>query len=328
MTRPPRFFESLLRKALPPGPDWESILGDLREDFDRQTKLRGSHRARRWYRRQATRLALEYGRTRITRSLAGRRPMKSLALVVRGLLRAPVFTATAVMALGLGIGASTAVFSVADGTIFRPLPYADPDRLIAVRSTIRARNMLSWDVPFAEYEAWREASQHLSGLAGFAFAREYTLDVAGELGELRAVAVTPGFVSTLGVPPTLGRDLGAADFEPGAPRTMLILDDAWRRVFHSDADAVGRVVSLNGTPTTIVGVLPASFAFPTASTWGLADGVVPYDVAAAPGRRFQLVGRLADGSTADDVVAELDPLAASRATDSGLRDTPIDGASA
>jgi hypothetical protein len=255
------------------------------------------------------------------------REMKPLALVIRGLLRAPVFTATAVLALGLGIGASTAVFSVADGILFRPLPYASPDRLVSVNATIRARDMLSWDVPFAEYEAWRDASRHLTGLAGFTSADRYTLGVSGALVEMSAASVTPGFLSTLGVPPALGRDLGKADFSPAAPRTLLILDKTWRGVFQADPGVVGRVVSLNGAPTTIVGVLPASFALPTASTWGLADGLVPYD-AGGSSRRLQLVGRLTAGSTADDVAAELDPLALSRAAASGLRDTPIDGAAA
>lgn len=255
--------------------------------------------------------------------------MLHLTLVFRGLFRTPLFTVAAVSALGLAIAAATAVFSVADGTLFRPLPYAEPGRLVEVSATIRARQMPRWDVPFQEYEAWRDASRHLSGLAGYsAWSSAFTLSRPDEPVRIYIAGVTRNFLSVLGVPPALGRDLVGSDFDAGAEPAVVLLHRTWRQVFASDPMIAGRVVELNGRPATVVGVLPDSFAFPLPYARTPIDALMPVTQPTWKQARLTLIGRLAPGSTPDHVTAELDPVAASRRAASGLRDTPIDGAEA
>src|SRR5262245_31145886 len=190
--------------------------------------------------------------------------MHSLRLAVRALLRAPSFTLPAIIALALGIAAATTVFTVADGVLFRPLPYREPSALVHVSAAIRARNLLNWSVPPVEFDVWRDASRTLVGLAGHQTAGALTIALPGEPHEVAASSITPEFLTVLGVTPALGRGFLDEEFLPGAPRALLLTDVVWRRLFQSDPAIVGRSLTVNDQPAHVVGVLPRTFAFPSA----------------------------------------------------------------
>ena len=150
--------------------------------------------------------------------------MRDIRLAIRSLARSPRFTLAALLALSLGIGAATTIFSVADGLLFRPLPYREADRLVAVMAAIRSRGFLNWDVPAADLDAWRAATPAVSDLAGYRSLPRVTLKAQGDPEEVAATGVTPNFFRVLGVSPARGREFTPDDFVPGAPPVCTVND--------------------------------------------------------------------------------------------------------
>ncbi|MBP8273372.1 MAG: ABC transporter permease [Acidobacteria bacterium] len=247
---------------------------------------------------------------------------------LRGLMRTPGFTCTALLALSLGIGAATTVFSVVDRVLFRPLPYVAADRLVTVGGDIRSQGMLNWAVATSEFDAWRRSNRTLSDLAGYQSNGRATLKLPDEPVEIPVTQVTQNFLSLLGFRPALGRPLVAADFEPGAPAVMLMLNSAWQRLYAANVSVIGSTVTLNDTPTVIVGVLPDSFVFPGDNSRNAPEIMTPLIIThASAGSRVTMIGRLADHVAIESARAEIDAMARTRAGESGLRNARIDGAS-
>jgi putative ABC transport system permease protein len=195
---------------------------------------------------------------------------------LRGLLRSPGFTAAAVITLGLGIGAATAVFSVVNTVLLEPLPYKDADRLVRLVERAAPANpsaplLRRTGLSGAELAAWRKASKTLSEMA-FTITLPITL-MPTEAGSARLTggAVSPHLFGMLGARARLGRMLDAADAAAGS-NVVVISTGAWQRYFQRDPGILGRAITLktlgpeagilDGTPLTIVGVMPASFDFP------------------------------------------------------------------
>jgi putative ABC transport system permease protein len=181
---------------------------------------------------------------------------------VRMLRRAPAFTAAAVVALALGIGANTAIFSVVDSVLLRPLPYSDPGRLVMVwessRRTGSTRNVIS---P-ANYFDWKAQNGVFSDIAAFAFfTTPWTLSGAGDRVEVKAQMVTANFFSVLGIQPAHGRAILPSEDLPDAPRVVVISDGLWKRRFGADGSMVGRTITLNGESYTVAGIMPRGFQF-------------------------------------------------------------------
>ena len=239
---------------------------------------------------------------------------------VRQLVRAPAFTATAVLVLALGIGATTAIFSAVRAVALRPLPFAQPDRLYALwesnpelgwtREAAAPPNYLDWKErvsAFADVEAYHPAPQQV------------TITGLGDPIVLDGAWVTGGFFSMLGVRPTLGRDFTEA--ETWAEATwragelpLLLSARAWRTVFGGEPSAVGRVLELNGGHARIVGVMPEGFAFPSESV----DLWAPFGWASEnrdaawfrQAHSIRPIARLAPGATPERARAELATVAA------------------
>ena len=172
-----------------------------------------------------------------------------LRQAVRGLTHAPLFTLGATITLAVGIGASTAIFSLARATLLHPLDIRDPDRVVAMSST--------WSHPVLR--GLENQTQSFSGLASWTNL-SIGLDRGGRTINLTAAAVNGRYFDTLGLQPSAGRLLQDADDQPGAPLVAVISQDAWTRVFGADPAIVGSTVRLGrGAPTTIVGVAPAGF---------------------------------------------------------------------
>lgn len=236
---------------------------------------------------------------------------KEITFAVRRLLRAPGFTAVALVTLALGIGANTAIFSVVDAVLLRPLPYPAPDRLVMVwQDYSRAGGPATeWFSPGNFYD-WREQSSTLAGMAAFS---DYspTLVADGEAERLGGAVVTHGFFRVLGVEPVLGRVFTAEEDTPGNDDVALLSYGFWQSRFGGQPEVVGRTVSLSGRPTTIIGVLPQAFEFPLL---GPVDVWQPLGIDLANATRgsvfLRVVGRLAPGATLDEALADLGTVAA------------------
>jgi putative ABC transport system permease protein len=184
--------------------------------------------------------------------------LQDLRYAIRTCLRAPVFTMVAVLALALGIGANTAIFTIVHAVLLERLPYQDPDRLVAVWETSARRPGRSNTVAPANFIRWGERATVFDGLAGFAETRINLTD-AGNPEELVAENVTAPYFSVLGVPPMLGRVFTPSESADPESSAVVLSGEVWQRRFGSDPSIVGRVIRLNGRPRTVVGVMPAGF---------------------------------------------------------------------
>jgi predicted permease len=237
---------------------------------------------------------------------------RDLRYAVRGFRRNPVFTLAVLCTLALGIGATTAVFSVVDRILFRPLPYGRADRLVSVGITAPIENnefMLG-----ANYAFWREARlpfQSITSLTAFTSAM-----AACDLTEphplrMSCLQVESNFLSTLGVRPVAGQDFTPADDRPNAPPVALISYGLWRSRFGGDPAAAGKLISLDGKPVRVAGVLPRNFEMPTLTP---ADILLPQRMdwnqqkSQPTGRVLRCFARLKPGITLEQARAQLQPL--------------------
>jgi predicted permease len=229
--------------------------------------------------------------------------LRDVRYAVRTLTRTPVFTAVALLALALGIGANTAVFSVVNAVLLRPLPFADPDRLVMVFN-YAPRGAAS----MADFLDWRARSQSFESLAVFEVNpftnSRFTWTGDGEPEQVFGYRVTARFFDTLGVRPLLGRTFTAGEDEPGRPGTVVLSERLWRRRYGANADVLGKTAVLNGRNHTIVGVMPGGFEF-----WNRevdAWAILPL---APPSRRGPFfvrgVARLKPGGSVEQASAEM-----------------------
>src|SRR5438552_3606355 len=179
---------------------------------------------------------------------------------LRRLLQLPVFTGIAVLTLAVGIGANAAVFSVIEGVLLRPLPYPEPDRLVALDHSAAGVNLESAGAAPFLYFTYREQSRIFQDVAMWT---TDTVTVTGlaEPEEVRCVLVTDGVLSLLGATPAAGRLFTRRDDSPASDQTVVLTAGYWRARFGGDASAIGRRILLDGRPREIIGVLPDSFRF-------------------------------------------------------------------
>jgi putative ABC transport system permease protein len=179
---------------------------------------------------------------------------------VRMLLKKPVFTAIAVLALALGAGANTAIFSVVNGVLLRPLPYKDPDKLVRLGEW--SKQVPSMSISYPNFKDWRERNRVFEGLAATQF-DSYNLTGGDEPERLQGRNVSYNFFDVLGVVPAVGRSFRSDEDRAGAPRVTVLSHGLWQRRFGGDRKIVGKSVALNGESYTVVGVLPQDYRFGT-----------------------------------------------------------------
>ncbi|HEX5234214.1 MAG TPA: ABC transporter permease [Silvibacterium sp.] len=194
--------------------------------------------------------------------------LRDVTFSARLLRKSPGFTLIVVLLLGLGIGASTAVFSLVDTVLLKPLPYPDPARLLIPWNVpppgvnVGGYEELPWDP--LRFHAMQHQTATFEYLGAFQSGR-FNLTGAGDPVLLEGLRVTWGFLPALGVPPVLGRIFTPEEDQPGHEREVLLSNSVWRNRFHSNPGIVGRAIDLNGSPYTVVGVMPPGFAFPRAN---------------------------------------------------------------
>jgi hypothetical protein len=236
---------------------------------------------------------------------------QDLRYALRGLRQRPGFSAIAVLTLALGIGANTAIFSVANGVLLRPLPYDRSDRLVMIWGHRTQEPMA--ELSASEYWDLTEQGRSFSRIAAYVDGTA-TLTGGGVPERLRAGYLTGEALSVLGVAPALGRSFTTEEDRPNGPRAVLLSDALWRRRFGSDRSIVGRVLTLDDAPTTVVGVMPAGFQLPSQYAGPGMELWSPLQLDPAADRTdrgwhfLHAVGRLRDGVTVDAASAEVSTL--------------------
>ena len=196
----------------------------------------------------------------VTREMWGgasfERLMQDLRYGLRMLAKSPGFTVVAVLTLALGIGANTALFSVVNGVLLKPLPYPHPEQLVWLAES--KPNFASGSISFPNFRDWQKDNRTFSSMGVY---RSYSFNLTG-LGEaerLQARFISADFLNVVGVTPVIGRTFAPGEDEIGAAPIAIISESLWKRKFNSSPAALGKILDLDGMSYTVVGVLPASF---------------------------------------------------------------------
>ena len=230
---------------------------------------------------------------------------------LRGLIRTPLFSAVAVLTLALGIGANTAIFTVVNGVLLRPLPYPDSERLMMLW-TYNPRQGFDKDVAtYPNFDDWRKTSQGFERISGY-MGPSFTLTGLGDPAQIRGAVVTPEFFETMAMRPALGRVFAAADGAPGAGQTAVISHRFWQSRLGGDRAVTGRTITLNGASYEVIGVMPESFAHPQdAEVWTPMTPTGAYGPLFTQRGSFWLtvIGRLKPGVSRAAAQSEMDAIA-------------------
>ena len=232
--------------------------------------------------------------------------LRDLRHTSRNIRLHPSFSLIAIITLGLGIGATTAVFSVVDHVLVRPLPYPQPDRLVSISTLLFQMEF----VASLEYVEWRRSNHVLEQLAAWPHSsRTGYLTIGDEPVKIDLTRISDNFFDTLGVHPMLGRGFLPDETRPGGPNVIILSHGLWTRGFGSDPGVIGRSVIFEGSPCTIVGVLPPKFQFPDP---GPIEALTPLPIPTSADRRsmaaWNTMGRLKPGVSVAQARAEFEQL--------------------
>ena len=232
---------------------------------------------------------------------------RDLRFAARMLRKSPGFTTVAVLTLALGIGATTAMFSVVDGVLLRPLPYPHQERLVEVGLDLPGIDQFNWPLRPPDYFTFREQSRTFEDIGlyftGFGAAvNSVNVTGLGRPENVRALGVTDGVLPILGVTPLLGRSFTRADDEPGSSDTVMITYGYWRSKFGGDSSVIGKTIDLDDKPSTIIGVLPQSFRFLDMTNLGI---LLPLRPRTQRGYNYFAVARLKPGVTLAEASADV-----------------------
>jgi putative ABC transport system permease protein len=244
----------------------------------------------------------------------------------RTLLKSPAYAAVTILTLALGIGANTAIFSVVNGVMLKPLPYPRPDRLFFLSSTFPNLGFDRFWISVPEWVEFKERNQSYQGVGGY---REgaVNLGTPERPRRVNSMLVTPGLLDVLGVPALRGRLFTDDDSRPGAEDVGIISYATWRTDFGGDDSLIGRVVQVDGAPTRIVGIMPPGYDIHDERV----DVFLPLtiDPKTFPNNRgshfLMLIGRLKDGVTPQQAQADLDSMLVQWRTLSGNKHSPTPG---
>lgn len=240
----------------------------------------------------------------------GRR-MENLRQAVRSLLKRPGMTAVVVLTLAIAIGANTAIFSVVNAVILRPLDYHEPNRLVVLWEANPQQGLEEGLTSGATYLDWRERSRTLEGVAAYSY-RGFTLTDAQEPVRITSLAVSPSLFQVLGVDAGLGRTFLPEEEVPGNERLVILSQASWATRFGSDPEIIGRTIVLDGEPYTVVGVMPRGFQFPADDPSVEMWSPLTLDLNALlsrPHRMYNAIGRLAPEVSLAQAKADMDALA-------------------
>lgn len=231
-----------------------------------------------------------------------------LKLAIRGSARAWPFALTVVLTIAIGIGANTAVFALVNHVLLQPLPFAHPDRLLSLVEIQGAPDNWNQLSP-ANYRDWKAAASDFDAMGAWTSVGA-NLTGTGEPVHLTGAAITASLLPTLGATPQIGRGFSTEDERPGAPPTVILSQATWRSQFGGDSAILGRAINLDGAATTVIGVMPASFVYPSpqAQIWQPFP-FAPGDFADRSNTYLNVVGRLKPDATSAAAQEQLQTIA-------------------
>ncbi len=242
--------------------------------------------------------------------------LQDLRYGARMLLKNPGFTAVAVITLALGIGANTAIFSVVNAVLLRPLPFKDPERLVWVWGTVPRLGQANHSpVEFLAYQAQQTSFTEMAAYRNMPF----TVTGGAEPEFVQGMIVSPNYFSLLGVPASRGRVFQPEDARPGAPRMAVVSYDLWQERYGGDPNLIGRSFTINGESATVIGVMPPSFQTNLSVKLWLSPRQAAPDyqmnyrgdtLAMRENHYLRVMGRLKPGATIEQAQAELNAVAA------------------
>jgi len=235
--------------------------------------------------------------------------IQDLRYAIRMLLKKPSFTAIVVLALAIGIGANTAIFSVVNAILLRPLPYKHFERITMIWMDNPKLGVAEDWHSYPNYIDYKDQNQVFEDMAAFND-RSFNLTGTGDPARVVGVWTTASLFSVLGVEPMLGRAFTEEEEEPGKDLVVILSNGLWQRRFGGDPGIVGQPINMNGVNRTVLGVMPASFAFPEKKTelW-IPLALTPERKQARTLISYKAVGRLKPGVTLEQASADLGPIA-------------------
>ena len=234
--------------------------------------------------------------------------MSDLRYAIRLLRRSRLFTLTVVLTIAIGIGATTAIFSVVNAVLLRPLPFADPDRLMQVAEKNDRLHLPNFGSSALNFLSWKEQTRSFDQLGAIQFAT-FTLSGRGDPENYTGNAISQSLMPLLGLSPVVGRGFSEGDAKPGAAPVALISESLWRRRFGAETSLIGRPATLNGVAYTVIGIAPQALTV-------LTNGDIWVPLVIDPPKEMRLnhvlfvVGRLKPGVTYRTAQAEMDTIAA------------------
>jgi predicted permease len=238
--------------------------------------------------------------------------IQDLKYAVRMLIKSPSFTIIAILTLALGIGANTALFSVVNGVLLRPLPYSQPDRLVVLSE--KTANFESSSISYPNFLDWQRSNSAFASIAAYR-SDDFSITGSGEAERVRVGMVSMGFFEILGVNPVRGRLFSAEEDRLNGTPVALISAGLWQRKFGSAPDIVGKTIVMNGTGYTVVGIVPARFQLES-TNFGIKDVFVPIGQNKDPlfhdrdvHEGMRALGRLKPGVTLPAAQADMDQIA-------------------
>ena len=234
--------------------------------------------------------------------------LKEFRYAVRRLRKNPGTSLIAVLALGLGIGLTTIMFSIVYGAVWKGLPFEGAEKLVHLERNNLAEDIESMEVPIHDFLDWREAQTSFEGLAGF---YSGTVNLAGTERPERydGAFISANAFELIRVQPALGRNFQEGEDTPAADPVMLLGYHVWQDRFDGDLGVVGQVARVNGEQTTIIGVMPEGFRFPIAEDLWLPLRMDPLELERGEGLTLEVYGRLKDGVNMDQASAEMQTIA-------------------
>jgi len=314
-------FASRIRTWLSP----RSVDEDFEHEFDAHLELLTDENVRRGIDLDEARRSARLRLGGLTQLKETNRELRGLPMLetffqdtryaIRVLRKNPGFTAVAVLTLALGIGANTAIFSIVYAMLLKPLPYSQPEQLLAVFEVQPQAGGEATGWSYANFAELREQNRIFSDMAGSQL-HQLTLTGRGEPSVVNTAVVTPELFSVFGQKPMLGRAFFPEDGKPGAPAVVILSENLWRSLFGADPNVIGTSINLDRRSFTIVGVMPAVFRFPVLTegekVWIplVQDPLFSSWMERRGGHWLQVTGRLKPGVSMTQAQAELDAIGA------------------
>jgi putative ABC transport system permease protein len=239
--------------------------------------------------------------------------LQDLRYAGRTLVKNPAFAALTILCLALGIGVNSTIFSVVDTVAIRPLPFREPDRLVELATTHQANGINRGNVSYLDLQDWRARTHAFDEIAAVS-GRSLTLSDGDEPERFTGATITWNLFPMLGIQPILGRQIRAEEDTPGGARVVLLSHGVWQRRYASDPTIVGRAITVNGNPHTVIGVMPAKFQFPERAQLWIPQVPIEH-TAPRTARTLQVLARLKRGVAYEEGRGDIGAVAAQLATE-------------